>query len=78
MRLSGLTRSGERMAEFLANNQQPLIASIVLAFGLGDRFFILFSIPSDEWGSRQVALEHPARRDFSPFGGGQMVRSHGP
>ena len=30
MRLSGLTRSGERMAEFLANNQRHLFASIVL------------------------------------------------
>ena len=63
MRLSGLTRSGERMAEFPANNQRHLFASIVLAFGLRGRFFILFSIPSDEWGERPGALEHSCSLD---------------
>jgi len=58
MRLSGLTRSGERMAEFMANNQRPLFASIVLAFGLRGRF-LSFILRTN--GGAAMCFGHPAR-----------------
>ena len=62
MRLSGLTRSGERMAEFPANNQRSLLASIVFAFGLVVVFYPLSSILSDQWGEPVRCLgAFPAR-----------------
>jgi hypothetical protein len=55
MRLSGLTRSGERMAEFPADNQRSLFASIVLVFRLVVVRFLRTN------GELSGALVHPAR-----------------
>ena len=46
MRLSGLTHSGERTADFPVNNQRFLFASIVLAFGL----VVVFILILDSFG----------------------------
>jgi hypothetical protein len=86
MRLSGLTRSGERMAEFPAINQRSLFASIVSSSASLVVFYRLSSISFGRMGSREVLRSNSRSLDESSsvhlrtsvhLGTGQIVRSHG-